>query len=256
MINRKKLEDIPFASDYAQDSLESNILQVMFNSDAVYAYNSLPELAFELDFRHEIIAAADLLDQSDFNFKVFRESTCNPQFWDRMPDGGFRLKKDIKPSDAIRDIYKNSALYGTECATAMVIIYYKAMLSLILDQDFDRIFSDIYLMNWHQIANEFAEVGLMRPSKDFLPGDRGYFDNPDVNPVTPEWQGENVINMANGIYYGHGIGKFPADVFIKSLNQNRIEGADESAYLLETVARPDFKKLYNIYSKIHSQAVS
>jgi len=46
--------------------------------------------------------------------------------------------------------------------------------------------------------------------------------------------------MGNGLYYGHGIGKYKADVFIKILNGKRKKNADTSAYLMDLVGHPNF----------------
>ena len=87
----------------------------------------------------------------------------------------------------------------------------------------------------------------------YLLGDRGYFRNPDVNPKTPEWQGENVIVLPDSLYYGHGIGIADADDMIKALNSNRIAGAERSAYLLDMAGRPDYRQLASLYSDMASQ---
>ena len=58
-----------------------------------------------------------------------------------------------------------------------------------------------------------------------------------------------MIDLGNGLYYGHGIGKFKAEIFIDKLNRKRKKDAEQSAFLTEPVGRPNFKKLYNLYVK-------
>ncbi len=234
-------------NEYPPGSVERVMINILESSEEVYLYDSLRQLKFELKLRREIINAADSLYRSKMSFKTFRDSICNPNYWVRMDDGGFALKEGVKPSDAVRDIFVNSWLYGTECATAMLIVYYKALLEVFPEDFYNKMFPDIYLMNWHRIAKELREVGFMRQAKDFLPGDRLYFANPDVDPLTPQWQGENVIDMGGGLYYGHGIGKYKADGFIKALNHHRKEDADETAYLMDLVGRPNFQHLTALY---------
>jgi len=249
IINNQPLETTSIMEEYPPNSIERTIIETMSASNERYYYNSIEQLKFELRMRREIINAAEALYNSDFHFKVFRDSTCNPAYWMRTNDGGFSLQPRVRPSDAIRDIFTNSTMYGTECATATLILYYKALLEIYPAEAFDKIFPRIYLMNWHNIDRQIGEVGMVRQVNDFFPGDRRYFANPDVDPTTPEWQGENVIDLGNGLYYGHGIGRFAAPKFIEVLNENRIEGADESAYLMDTAGRPDFKRLYGLYEK-------
>lgn len=249
IINNQPLEPTAILSEYPENSIERTIIEIMSASSGKYYYNSPEQLKFELRLRQEIINAAEALYDSDIQFKVFRDSICNPVYWMRMNDGGFALRPGVRPSEAIRDIFVNSSMYGTECATAMLIVYYKALLEIFPPEAFDRIFSRIYLMNWHNIDGQLREVGWVQPARDFFPGDRRYFANPDVDPRAPEWQGENVIDLGNGLYYGHGIGRFPAHKFIEALNQNRIVGADDSAYLMQSAGRPDFKRLFDLYNR-------
>lgn len=242
--------DIPrLLEKYPSGSVEAAILQMMAESDEELSYSSEEQLHFELVLRKEIIAAAEAQYRSGLRFKVFRDSFCNPAFWMRTPNGGFSLRAGAEPYDAVRDIFENGHLYGTECATAMMMIYYGALSKVFPRKAFNRIFSSIYLMNWHRIDRELEPVGSMRKTGTFLPGDRRYFANPDVDPVTPEWQGENVIDMGRGLFYGHGVGKHTADVFVGTLNRMRRDGADESAYLMDLVGRPNFKKLFTLYER-------
>ncbi|MBU3176593.1 protein-glutamine gamma-glutamyltransferase [Clostridium estertheticum] len=235
-----------FIHDYNPNDIEKDIITKMDLSKSQYEYDSLNQFKFELDFRYSIVIAAKNLNKGNMDFRTFRKSICNPDYWDRTNEGGFILKKGVAPSDAIKDISINSSKYGTECATAMVIIYYQALLNIFSANLFNRLFPNIQLMNWHYIDNLLEDVGFIKKRSDYFPGDRRYFYNPDVDPVTPEWQGENVIDLSNGLYYGHGIGIGDADEIISELNKFRIKEATTSSYLLDSAARPDFKSLADI----------
>ncbi|MCR4434798.1 MAG: protein-glutamine gamma-glutamyltransferase [Clostridiales bacterium] len=230
-----------------QGDIEKNTFDILSSSSKVYSFKSLNELNFELSMRKSIVNAAIDLNNSSFSFRVFRKSRCNPDFWDRTNDGGFLLKKGVNPSDAIKDIYVHSSKYGTECATAMVIVYYKAVLDVFPEELFNRLFPEIYLMNWSHLDRDLG-IREYGPGEDDLPGDGMYFKNPDVNPLTPEWQGENVIYLGNGKYYGHGIGISDEKEIIRALNDNRISGSTVSAYRLDSVKRLDFKYLAQKYN--------
>jgi len=241
-----------FINEYKTNDIERDIITKMDLSKERYEYNSLDELKFELALRKNIVIAAKKLNEGDMSFKTFRKSICNLHYWDRTDEGGFILKKGITPSVAIEDISINSSKYGTECATAMIIIYYQALLNIFSDKLFNEVFPKIALMNWHYIDDKLEDVGYLERHSNYLPGDRRYFSNPDVNPVKPEWQGENVIYLDNGIYFGHGIGVGNSDKIISELNEFRTEDAKTSAYILDSAARPDFKSLFDIYNKFHS----
>lgn len=244
LIDNKVIQADELEKDYAPDSVERIIIDRLASSSVKYDFSSVEQLKFELRLRSEIIVAARALNRSGMDFEVFRESRCNRNYWDRTREGGFVLKDGAKPSDAIQDIFKNGSKYGTECATAMMIVYYKALLSVYSEELFNKLFPNIELMDWHHIDRRLQEVGGMQKSRDYLPGDRRYFANPDVNPMTPEWQGENVIDLGDGTYYGHGIGIYKADAIINALNRHRTEDADEQAHLLDSAGRPNFKRLF------------
>lgn len=229
---------------FEEGSLERKMVTLLSDDDTKFFYSSLDELKFELRMRGEIIKAAYALYKSGMDFEVFRDARCNEKYWDRTDEGGFLLKDGVKASDAIRDIFENGRKYGTECATAMIIVYYGALLNLYPEELFNKLFPKIHLMDWHYIDRLLDEVGAVKKRKVYLPGDRRYFANPAVDQLTPEWQGENVIDLGNGKYYGHGVGILKAEEFISELNQHREEGAQESAHLLDMAGRPDFNTLY------------
>lgn len=230
-------------NQYSPGTIERKILEILNKSASVYSFDSIKPLKFELTLRKNIINAAKSLNRSNFAFKVFRKSKCNSDFWHRTDEGGFTLESGVKPSDAIKDIFTHSSDYATECATAMVIVFYKAVLDTYPEELFNKLFSEIYLMNWQHLDNDLG-IASYDKVDDYLPGDCRYFKNPDVDPLTPEWKGENVIDLGNETYYGHGIGIGSANKIIAVLNKNRIEDSKTSAYLLDSVSRPNIKYLY------------
>ena len=237
------------AADYPRGSVERLLLGIMSQSSHTYEFDTLNQLTFELEMRKEIVNSAVALYRSGLGFSVFHKSKCNPAYWDRTDNGGYKLKDGADPARAIDDIFINGDKYATECATAMMIVYYKALLNILRHDAFNRVFPEIYLMNWRSIDPLLKEVGKPQKVADFLYGDRAYFKNPDVDPKTPEWQGENVIVLPEGLYYGHGIGIRNADQMISALNANRKKNATQSAYFLDTASRPDFNKLAAVYEK-------
>lgn len=235
--------------NYPPNSIEQNCFNMLDKSLTRYYYNSIEQLKFELDLRKYIINASIGLANSALNFAIFRKTKCNEKYWTRANDGGLVLKNNVSSSEAINDIYKNGGLYATECATAMVIVYYKALADLYGKVLFDKTFTSIKLMNWHYLDRRLKEVGNINKYSDYLPGDRRYFTNPDVDPATPEWQGENVIDLGNGKYYGHGVGIQNSERIIEELNKNRRENTTTTSHLLDNAGRPNFKRLADIYAK-------
>jgi len=245
-INGKIISPNSIIEKYPANIVERKIINILSKSSKVYIYSSLEQLHFELKLRSNIVDASIRLNRSGLTFKVFRKSYCNTDFWERTNEGGFLLKREVSPSDAINDIFINGRKYGTECATALVIVFYKAVLDIFPKELFNKLFSSIQLMNWSYLDRNL-DIGYYENEADYLPGDCRYFKNPDVNPLTPEWQGENTIDLGNGKYYGHGIGITTGEQIIRALNKNRKAGAKKSAYILDSATRPGFNHLAYIY---------
>jgi len=246
-INGRTVPPSNVIGSYPANDIERRIISILSSSSNVYRYSSLEQLRFELKLRSNIIDASILQNRSRLAFTTFRKAYCNPKFWRRTNEGGFLLKDNVAPSKAINDIFVNSKKYGTECATAIVILYYKAVLDIFPTDLFDKTFPSIHLMNWSYL-DKSLDIGYYGNEADYLPGDCRYFKNPDVNPLTPHLQGENAIDLGNGTYYGHGMGIVTADQIVRILNANRKEGATRSAYLMDSATRPGFKKLAYIYN--------
>jgi protein-glutamine gamma-glutamyltransferase len=246
-ISNDTLNPAEILDQYSHNEAQTEMINKMAASNELFRYRTLEQFKFELTLRDSIINASKKLNSSRFSFRTFRKSKCNPDFWQRTEEGGFLLETGVKPSDAINDIFKNSYLYGTECATAIVIVYFKALVDVFPEEQFNKLFPEIYLMNWQHLDEDLGITGY-REVSDLIPGDCRYFSNPDVDPLTPEWQGENTIYLGNEKFYGHGIGVRTADSIIEALNRHRKSGAEVSAFLENFAHRLDFRTLADVYA--------
>ncbi|WP_283152981.1 protein-glutamine gamma-glutamyltransferase [Guptibacillus hwajinpoensis] len=225
--------------------LEQTILHVMHASPYTYSYRSMDALLFEIRFRVAITDSSRELYYSGVQFADFYRSRCNPMFWNLLPDGAFQLKMGVSASEAILDIYRNGRLYAFECATAMIIILYHAAVKMLPPAQFNRLFSNIRLWGW-KYDQDLQIVHNIPP--DYLPGDIRYVKNPDVNPLTPEWQGENVVDLGDGTFFGHGLGFRTVEGMIEALALRRRPGATRMPYLMLPATRPGFSYLYQFSS--------
>lgn len=206
-----------------------------------FFYPSFQQLSFEVKLRQETIQAAYDLARSRASFATFYRSECNDRYWSLTNDGGFELRPDVRPSEAIRDIFIHGEAYAFECATAMMIVLYKAMMTAISTDTFDHLYHHLYLWDWHH--HPFFPLTVDDHVEKGIPGDIRYFKNPEVSPQTPEWQGENAIQLPGQLYYGHGLGIMQASEIIEELNKNRRIGASIPAYLMPNATRPDYAAL-------------
>jgi protein-glutamine gamma-glutamyltransferase len=101
-------------------------------------------------------------------------------------------------------------------------------------------------MDWDIRDPLLRKVGRIVPASSQLVGDRVYFANPDHAADLPQWQGENVIVLEDGRYYGHGMGIATAEHIVSSLNSRRKANPAQSAYLMTGAARPDFRRLADV----------
>ncbi|MDB5055496.1 MAG: protein-glutamine gamma-glutamyltransferase [Bacilli bacterium] len=227
-------------------NLEKEIYTQKNASSTTYTYDSLDQLKFEIAFRVKIIDAARALLASKAAFTTFKKSRCNWKYWIRTEQGGFQLRAEAPPSAAIRDIFKSGGLYAFECATAMVIVLYKAMLDMIGEERFNTLFTNLLLWDWNYDSD--LHLITVEGVRESFPGDILYFVNPDVSLDTPEWQGENVVKLGNNAYYGHGIGNKNAKQMIAYLNMHRKPNSKQTAYLKNQVTYPDYNYIHKMIS--------
>lgn len=232
-------------------SIESVIIKRMQEAKVTYSYQTLDELLFELNLRKNIINSAIEMSKGEAKFNTFSKSRGNPQYWQISNVGGFQLRRGVKPSDAIRDIFINSSLYTFECATATVMIFYYALLKIIGETQFNNYFQNLYLYSWH-LDSDYRIYTFY--GNHLLPGDVVYFNNPDVDSKNPWWRGQNVVDLGDGTYFGHGFGIRTADEMVELLNEKRKPGSKKSAYKTNLITRPLFKDLSKIsmYSRAYN----
>ncbi|MGP4074655.1 protein-glutamine gamma-glutamyltransferase [Halobacillus sp. K22] len=237
------------SDNWNTDEVDQVIIEAMQKTQDIYSFSSERELSFVIKARKNIILSAKQMDQGEAVFATFKNSRCNPEYWNLTQAGGFLLKPQVRPSDAISDIFKNSALYKFECATACVINFYHGILLTMGSPSFNTLFPNLYLYSWY--TDE--DLGLYSFYADhFVPGDVVYFNNPDFDPGTPWLRGVNAIAMGNGRFFGHGFSIRTANQMIEALNRNRKPDSQQSAYLASLITRPSFNQLANFSGSVRA----
>lgn len=237
--------------------LDENDVLVYKTGGRTYRRKLHRALKNRLEIGKAVVSAAHDMAEAKHDFSLLSEQTFNKKYW--MPEpkygkgsktgqrGTFTLKPGVKASDALLDIFDNPHKYEFECATAMVITYYKAMYDLLGPKDFDRkIGPQLRIGVWESEGNaqldhspgtkgKKSEIKT-KTKKAVRPGDYAYIRNWDASKegVEAGWQGENVIYLGDGLYYGHPFGIASADEIVRHLDEWRKEGSSKSASLQDT----------------------
>lgn len=207
----------------------------------VFALDAL--LADRVRVAAAMVEAAYEMDAAGHPFELARTHAFSETFWqiEKEGHGVFALKEGVRPSDAMNDIFENPYDYGFECATALVIVYYRAVQRALGDEDFDRVFTKMRIGPWsydrklRRALFQRTPLSRYKAAPDHfdntLPGDYAYIRNWDVSPESKKmgWQGENLIVLPNGLVYGHPFGISTVDTVIDYLNMHRNPGSTESA---------------------------
>lgn len=197
-----------------------------------------------------MVGACEAMDANRHDFALIVDQTFSDAFWQPQGNGAFSLKPGVKPSDAVKDIFTNAGKYKFECATALVIVHYKAMLDLLGPKDFDVACANLKMgpwvyestlgSNWKISGNSSIEATAARKA-ELRAGDYTYFRNFDVSAqgAAAGWQGENVISLGGDKYYGHPFGISTGEHIVQYLNQHRNAGSTRSAAMLDLQATFD-----------------
>ncbi len=229
MIVMNSNDKIPAATQF--QGVKREIYTSLENSPETFQYNSVHEFIFELYLRENIIREARRLHEGEASFAPFTTSKFNPTYWTKIKYG-YLLNDNALPSDAIKDVFSNGKDYAFECSTAIVLIFYKAVLDTIATSFFNSLFQRLLVWDW----NYDLDLGIVTKRGDnFIPGDVVYFYNPDF--AHPIWTGENAVYLGGDLYFGHGVGIETEEGMIKALNTLRKEGSTKSAYLISQHSR-------------------
>jgi protein-glutamine gamma-glutamyltransferase len=219
------------------NGLQRDIYLALESNSSLYQYETVHQLLFEIVLRENIIKAAKMLHESQVEFAPFSHSKFNPVKW-RKTKYGYLQSPNVLPSEAIRDVFQNSREYAFECTTAIVLLFYKAVLDSIAINHFNTLFQDLLVWDW----KHDQDLGIIsKRGRDFIPGDVVYFFNPEYD--YPVWSGENAVYLGNDLYFGHGIGVKTAEGMVNALNTLRKKNATISAYLIPQHTRLNIKYL-------------
>ena len=174
----------------------------------------------EVTLRVNIAQAARDLAASGANFSATASSDAvNPLLWTLGYGGRMQVRKFLadgtigSPAKAIRDIFSHGEHYGFECATAMMVIFHKAILETVGDAAFDAMFAhprNLTFFRWEVKDDDYLALEKIDKNGDQLTvGSHYYYKNPDASEENSAFAGENVIYLGveNGrrMFYGHGI---------------------------------------------------
>ena len=167
------------------------------------------------------------------------QDRVNQELWWMGYGGKMGVRQNVRPSDAINDVFAHGEKYACECATGTLLILYKGILDAIGPKDFDVAFAKTRLFRWEIKADAFKAAEREGNLPGFWPGDHTYFKNPEFDPALPQWQGENVIYLGQGMFFGHGVGTKTGPEIIDALNNIRKPGATQEAKRLKFELRLD-----------------
>jgi protein-glutamine gamma-glutamyltransferase len=232
-----QLPAFPWLSAEKLPETQRTIWQALDRSPETFYYTNAGELLFELELREKILYYSRNLSEGGAVFAAFQDSYFNPDYWVRTR-AGYALRRDVRPSDAVNDIFINGSKYAFECSTAIVLILYKAVLESISIRYFNQLFQNLLVWDW----NYDRDLGIItKIGSYFIPGDIVYFYNPDFQH--PVWTGENAVFLGDDTYFGHGVGIMSEKEMVAALNTLRKPNATQSSFLITQHSRVNFRYL-------------
>lgn len=167
-----------------------------------------------------------------FEFKLMSETYYDTEIF--RPNGKtLMLQKGVTASQAMDHVFSNPEKYGFECAYAIKLVQYRGIQKALGSRLFDDWYKDMQLGQLDmgdskrlRSAKESAQDGLRI-------GDHAYFSNPCVSEEARAggWNGENVIVLGEGTFFGHPFGITTEGEIVEHLNSVRKPGCTHPAFL-------------------------
>lgn len=191
-----------------------------------YQYLTINIAGYQFQLTH----VATRLSQKKPGFAIANQQRFNPAFWRRLPKpapglppgtrtsitpGTFDVKPGVSPSSALFDLYQYPSQYAFDCATAVIVVQYLAILGALGASQFDKKFPQIAAGPWvfgptmHLFLQLRGahDVNIKGDESQFNRGDVAYFNNPGVaSEHAAAFSGENAIFLGEGEYYAHPFG--------------------------------------------------
>lgn len=156
------------------------------------------------------------------------QGELDSQYWQRVGNYHFVMKKGVKPAEAIKAIFPTDGDGYTllECHSMLIAIVYRSLMIAYGEERFNELFKTITIkygdLKTSGLAELFTKKRILKNQIEL--GDWVYFQNhPDYLAKHPEgaWQGENAIYMGaddgQGYYSGFGAHELTEKEMIKEL---------------------------------------
>ncbi|MFC1610811.1 hypothetical protein ACFL6C_07625 [Myxococcota bacterium] len=182
-----------------------------------------------------VVSACRALARASPRFGVSHSHQFSSRFWLPVAESGcgaFEIRPGVLPSEAIRDIQVHPKRYRFDCGTAIVVVFYTAMLELLGEKTFNRVCANLEVGPWWLGPNlaehlhgsgDISRAATPQSRRELRPGDHVRFCNWDVSAAGRRggWSGENAIYLGNGLYYGHPFGICNEKTIVDHLNAHR-----------------------------------
>ncbi len=160
---------------------KSQIISDMLQSPRVFKIKGYSSNSTVNNFFKHINARKGIIDfaaKKKYTFGAGAAFKMNPRYW--KPVGNkYRLKRGVNRREAFEDVNKNPQKYSLACSAATNI-------TMMAGSGFSNIVKD----------NNVND-------QDWVPGDWGYIKNTNFPGFPIGREGENIINVSTGLFWGH-----------------------------------------------------